>query len=110
MIDCPALIQSIAMKKLPAIWALLVFAPAAWAASELTVYQLLAPSTHAFDIVYDVTVTREGSAYFFNPIRPGSTASKESAVDLATGKPLVFATVNGRDAKASGGVAGNTAD
>jgi hypothetical protein len=35
--------------------------PPAWAASELTVYQLLAPSAHAFDILYDVTVTREGS-------------------------------------------------
>jgi hypothetical protein len=96
--------------------ALLVMATAGRAASELTVYQLLAPSTHAFDIVYDVTiiydptVTREGAAYFFNPIRPGSTASKESAIDLATGKPLVLATVKGRDAKASGGVAADTAD
>jgi hypothetical protein len=110
MIDCPALIQSIAMKKLPALWALLVLAPAAWAATELTVYQLLAPSTHAFDIVYDVTVAREGSAYFFNPIRKGSMASKESAIDLASGKPLALATVSGREAKASGGVAANTAD
>jgi hypothetical protein len=96
---------------LPALLVMLVVtARAGRAASELTVYQLLAPSTHAFDIIYDVTVTREGAAYFFNPIRPGSTASKESVVDLATGKPLVFATVKGRDAKTSGGVAANTAD
>ena len=104
------------MTKLAAIWALLVVAAAGRAASELTVYQLLAPSTHAFDIIYDVTiiydptVTRAGAAYFFNPIRPGSTASKESAIDLATGKPLVFATVKGRDAKASGGATADTAD
>jgi hypothetical protein len=96
--------------KLAAVWTLLVMAAAGRAATELTVYQLLAPSTHAFDIVYDVTVTREGAAYFFNPIRPGSTASKESAIDLATGKPLVFSTVKGREAKASGGVDANTAD
>jgi hypothetical protein len=98
------------MTKLAAIWVLLVLATAGRAASELTVYQLLAPSTHAFDIVYDVTVTRDGATYFFNPIRPGSTASKESVVDMATGKPLAFTTVKGRDAKASGGVAANTAD
>jgi hypothetical protein len=95
------------MKKLLALFAL---SASAWAASELTVYRLLAPSTHAFDIVYDVTVTREGAAYFFNPIRQGSTASKESVIDLATGKPLAFATVKGREAKASGGAAANTAD
>jgi hypothetical protein len=95
------------MKKLLALFAL---AASGWAASELTVYQLLAPSTHAFDIVYDVTVTREGAAYFFNPIRPGSTASKENVIDLATGKPLEFATVKGRDAKKSGGVSASTAD
>jgi hypothetical protein len=89
---------------------LLVMATAGRAASELTVYLLLAPSTHAFDIIYDVTVTREGAAYFFNPIRPGSTASNESVIDLATGKLLVFATVKGRDAKTSGEVAANTAD
>src|ERR1700722_3526851 len=95
------------MKKLLVLFAM---AESAWAASELTVYQLLAPSTHAFDTVYDVTVTREGSAYFFNPIRPGSTASKESVIDLATGKPLQFATVKGSAAKAAGGVAANSAD
>ncbi len=90
--------------------ALFAIAAPAWAASELTVYQLLAPSTHAFDIIYDVTVTREGAPYFFNPIRQGSTASKESVIDLATGKPLEFATVKGRDAKTAGGVGANTAD
>ena len=46
------------------------------AADEITVYELLAPSTHSFDIIYDVTATREGAAYFFNPIRKASTASK----------------------------------
>jgi hypothetical protein len=80
------------------------------AADEITVYELLAPATHAFDIIYDVTAVREGAAYFFNPIRPGSTASKERVVDRATGKPLEFTVVDGKSAKASGGVGARTAD
>jgi hypothetical protein len=94
------------MTKLAVLFAL---SASVWAASELTVYRLMEPSTHAFDIVYDTTVTREGSAYVFNPVRQGSTASKESAIDLATGKPLALATVKGREAKASG-AAPDTAD
>ena len=35
-----------------------------WAADKITVYSLLAPATHSFDIIYDVTATREGAAYF----------------------------------------------
>jgi hypothetical protein len=80
------------------------------AADELTVYDLLAPSTHSFDIIYDVTATREGAPYFLNPIRPGSTASKERVIDRATGKPLDFDTVTGKAAKAAGLVAARTAD
>ena len=89
---------------------LLLAALCARAADELTVYELLAPSTHSFDIIYDVTATREGSPYFFNPIRPGSTASKERVIDRATGRPLEFDTVDGRAAKATGSVNARTAD
>jgi hypothetical protein len=89
---------------------LLLAAAPVWAADELTVYELLAPSTHSFDITYDVTATREGVPYFFNPIRPGSTASNERVVDRATGKPLEFDTVDGRTAKASGFASARTAD
>ena len=80
------------------------------AADELTVYDLLAPSTHSFDIIYDVSATRAGAAYFCNPIRPGSTASKERVIDRASGKPLEFEMVTGRAAKASGCVSPATAD
>jgi hypothetical protein len=72
-----------------------------WAADEITVYELLAPSTHSFDIIYDVTQTRVGSPYFFNPIREGSVASKERVLDRASGKPLEWEVVDGRAAKAS---------
>jgi hypothetical protein len=91
------------------IWVLATALPL-FAADELTVYELLPPSTHSFDIIYDVTQAREGAAYFFNPIRKGSTASKERVIDRATGKPLEFATVDGKTAKTSGGVGARTAD
>lgn len=80
-----------------------------FAADEFTVYDLQTPSTHSFDIIYDVSATREGAAYFFNPIRPGSTATKERVVDRASGKPLEFETVDGKTAKASGS-GGRSAD
>lgn len=80
------------------------------AADELTVYDLLAPSTHSFDIIYDVSATRPGAAYFCNPIRPGSVASKERVVDRASGKPLTFDMIDGRAAKTSGCVGAATAD
>ena len=80
------------------------------AADEITVYDLLAPATHSFDIVYDVTATRPGAPYFFNPIRVGSVATKERVIDRATGKALEFETVDGKAAKAAGGASARTAD
>lgn len=71
------------------------------AADEITVYQLLAPSTHSFDIVYDVSATRERSAYYFNPLREGAVVTKERVIDRATGKPLEWESVDGRTAKSS---------
>jgi hypothetical protein len=81
-----------------------------FAADDFTVYELLAPASHSFDIIYDVTQTREGSPYFYNPIRQGSVATNERAIDLATGKTLELAVVDGKTAKAAGGVSARTAD
>src|SRR5581483_10646556 len=89
---------------------LLLAAACMWGADDFTVYELLAPSTHSFDIIYDVTQTREGAAYFYNPVRQGSTATNERAIDLATGKPLELSSVTGKQAKAEGGVGARTAD
>jgi hypothetical protein len=72
---------------------LLMAGSALWAADEMTVYDLQSPGSHAFDIIYDVSATREGAEYFMNPIRKGSTASKERVIDRATGKPLEFEIV-----------------
>ena len=89
---------------------LLAFAVSAFGASDLAVYTLLAPSTHSFEVAYDTSVTRTGAAYFFNPIRPGSAVSKESAIDLASGHALELKTVSGGEAKAANAVPANTAD
>jgi len=65
-----------------------------------TRYELLAPETHQFRIYYEVTETRPGARFHFNPIRAGSEASDEAAWDLATGKPLRFEVVTGAQARA----------
>jgi hypothetical protein len=80
------------------------------AADEFTLYELLPPETHQFAIIYDVTATRVGAQYFFNPIRPGSTATKERVIERSTGKELQFETVSGKDAKATGLVSDQTPD
>jgi len=83
---------------------------AAGAADEFTLYELLPPDTHQFAITYDVTQTREGAQFFFNPIRPGSTASKERVIERSTGKDLQFEVVTGKEAKTSGLVSPDTKD
>src|SRR5499427_4711221 len=70
---------------------------------EYTRYELLAPGTAKFRIIYEVTATTAGATYYFNPIRKGSVASDETVFDRATGKPLQFETV-GCAAARSGGV------
>ncbi len=96
-------------KLLPLLLILALAAPV-YAASDYTLYELLAPSTHSFDIVYDVSIDREGAPYFFNPIRPGSVATNERVVDLSTGKPLEFGEVDAKTARESGLVRGKIAD
>ena len=71
-------------------------------ADDYTRYELLAPGSAKFRIVYEVAATTPGARYFFNPIRRGSIASDERVVDRATGAPLSFETVNGAVARAAG--------
>jgi hypothetical protein len=78
---------------------LILFASAAFAQHEFTVYELLAPETHKFAIVYDVMSSTEGAAFYLNPIRKGSKATDEHVIDLATGKELKFDMVNGEALK-----------
>ena len=69
---------------------------------EYTRYELLAPETASFKIVYDVTAVSPGAKFFFNPIRIGSVATDESVIDLMTGAPLKFQEVSGAEARESG--------
>jgi hypothetical protein len=71
-------------------------------ANGYTRYELLAPGSGKFRIIYDITAVRPGATAFFNPIRKGSVASDESVTDMATGQPLKFAQVSGESAKTTG--------
>ena len=56
-----------------------------FAADELTVYELLAPSTHSFDIIYDVTQARDTVfRHFFLPMPQASTTWFRSTPRPAT--------------------------
>ena len=67
-----------------------------------TRYELLAPASHKFRIVYDITATTAGARAYYNPIRTGSIATDERVTDLATGAALAFAEVGGEVARAGG--------
>jgi hypothetical protein len=90
--------------------ALLILMLPAMAVDEFTLYELQPPETHQFAITYDVTATREGAQFFFNPIRPGSVATKERVLERSSGKELKFEVVSGKDAKATGLVSAETPD
>ena len=67
-----------------------------------TRYELLAPGSAKFRIIYEVTATTAGATYYFNPIRKGSVATDESVRDRASGKPLQFDVVGSAIARAGG--------
>jgi hypothetical protein len=69
---------------------------------EYTRYELLAPETASFRILYDVTAVTPGARYFFNPIRKGSVARDESVIDVASGAALEFVLVSGTAARGAG--------
>jgi len=71
-------------------------------ADESTRYELLAPETAQFRILFDVTATTPGARWYFNPIRKGSEASRESVFDRATQEPLRFEVVSGSEARGHG--------
>jgi hypothetical protein len=104
--------QSLGMRTLGALIVAAVLA-SGWGASAqpprqpqeahgYTRYELLAPGSGKFRIVYDITAVRPGATAFFNPIRKGSVASDEKVTDLSTGLPLKFAQVSGESAKTTG--------
>jgi hypothetical protein len=71
-------------------------------ADAYTRYELLAPGSGKFRILYEVAATTPGATHYFNPIRKGSIASDESVIDRATGRPLEFEEVGAAVAGAGG--------
>jgi hypothetical protein len=71
-------------------------------ADEYTRYELLAPETSRFRILYEVTAISPGAGVFFNPIRKGSVASDERVTDRMTGETLRFEVVSGEEARRTG--------
>ncbi len=67
-----------------------------------TRYELQAPGSGRFRILYEVTATTPGGRFYFNPIRKGSIATNERVTDRATGLPLTFDVVDGTVARAGG--------
>jgi hypothetical protein len=71
-------------------------------ADDYTRYELLAPGSAKFRILYDVTATTPGATHFFNAIRAGSIATDERVFDRASGQPLPWEVVGGAVARAGG--------
>ncbi|HEY7111473.1 MAG TPA: hypothetical protein VIA45_00955 [Thermoanaerobaculia bacterium] len=71
-------------------------------ADEYTRYELLAPETSQFHILYEVTAVAPGATAYFNPIRKGSVASGERVTDRMTGEDLRFEVVSPEEARRSG--------
>ena len=69
---------------------------------DYTRYELLAPDTAQFRILYEVTATTPGAKFFFNAIRQGSVASDERVSDMMTGQPLKWEVVSGAQARIEG--------
>src|SRR5262245_22505340 len=71
-------------------------------ADAYTRYELLAPGSGKFRILYEVTATTAGATHYFNPIRKGSIATDERVSDRSTGKPLAWDIVGHTVARAGG--------
>ncbi len=68
-------------------------------ADHYTRYELLAPGSGKFRIIYEVTATTPGATRYFNPIRRGSVATDEAVFDRMTGEKLRFEVVSGKLAR-----------
>jgi hypothetical protein len=98
------------MRLTPLVLALLLTSAPAWAQApprqtqqdDYTRYELLAPDTQSFRILYEVTATTPGARYYFNTIRPGSESSDGRMWDMATGAQLKWEVVKGIQAQQEG--------
>jgi len=62
-------------------------------------YELQPPETHAFRITHDYTARTVGEKYYFNVVRAGSLVTDPESVDLDSGEPLKWETIDGKTAR-----------
>ena len=62
-------------------------------------YEMQAPETHAFRITHDYTVRNAGEKYYFNVVRVGSHVTNPESIDLDSGEPLKWETIDGKTAR-----------
>ncbi|HSQ20234.1 MAG TPA: hypothetical protein VLR92_07660 [Blastocatellia bacterium] len=74
-----------------------VFTERAYQDREI-LYELQAPETHAFRITHDYTVRNAGERYYFNIVRAGSHVTDPESIDLDSGEPLKWETIEGKTA------------
>ncbi len=67
-----------------------------------TRYELEAPGSEKFHIIYDVTATTPGARFYYNGIRQGAEEEVHGVTDLYTGRDLEWEVVDGRHARANG--------
>ena len=90
------------------IFSLLIFSPISLFTQiqtqrdSYTRYELLAPSTHSFRIIYDVSATTAGAHYYYNTLRIGSQHQINAVFDRMTGEELKWEIVDGLHAKQNG--------
>jgi tetratricopeptide (TPR) repeat protein len=68
-------------------------------ADDYTRYELQAPGSAAFRIIYDVTATTPGARHFYNSIRAGAESVVHGVTDPHTGAPLPWRVVTGAEAR-----------
>src|SRR5436190_22928822 len=78
------------------------FVSAQSADDSYTRYELLDPVTQSFRIIYDVSATTPGTAYYYNTLRKGSEHKVDAVIDRMTGQNLEWKIVSGTDAKKAG--------
>lgn len=76
--------------------------PRQTSADDYTRYELLAPGSAKFRILYEVTATAPGATHYCNSVRSGSTVSDIAVRDRMTGRPLPFEIVRGAATHACG--------
>ena len=69
---------------------------------DYTRYELLAPGSAKFRILYEVSATSPGATHYCNSVRSGSTVSDIAVRDRMTGRELPFEIVRGAGAHPCG--------